>query len=83
MSLTDPATQLAAAFSVGNMLSYIARASRTRRARSSSRFGINWTTSPICSPRREIRRKYSANDRQHQLTVGLGLPRWKTYAHHK
>jgi len=43
MSLTDPATQLAAAFSVGNMLSYIARASRTRRARSSSRFGINWT----------------------------------------
>ena len=56
------------AISVGNMASYIARASRIRRAasRSGSDFRINCTTSPICSPRREIWRKYSANDRQRQ-----------------
>jgi hypothetical protein len=37
---------------VGNMLSYSARASRTKRARSSSDLGINRTTSPMCTPRR-------------------------------
>ena len=39
--------------------------------------------SPICSPRLESRRKYSPNDRQRQEQLVLGLPRWKTYAHHK
>ncbi len=34
----------------GNMLSYMARASRTKRARSSSGFGINRMTSPIFAP---------------------------------
>jgi len=34
----------------GNMLSYMARASRTKRARSSSDFGINRMTSPIFAP---------------------------------
>src|ERR1700687_236472 len=34
----------------GNMLSYMARASLTKRARSSSDFGINRMTSPIFAP---------------------------------
>jgi hypothetical protein len=33
----------------GNMLSYIARASRVKRARSSSDFGTNRKTSPMCA----------------------------------
>jgi hypothetical protein len=35
----------------GNTLSYVARASRTKRARSSSAFVINRRTSPMCTPR--------------------------------
>src|SRR5882757_7395479 len=39
----------------GNMRSYIARASRIKRARSSSDFGTNCTTSPMYAPGQEIR----------------------------
>jgi hypothetical protein len=55
--------------SVGNMLSYNARASSIRRARSSSRFETNRTTSPMCSP---IGRKCSPT---------VGFSRWKTCPH--
>ena len=37
----------------------------------------------LLSPRQEIRRKYSANDRQHKQQLVLGLPMRKTDAHHK
>jgi hypothetical protein len=37
----------------GNMRSYTSRASRIRRARSRSDFGINRTTSPMCAPRQD------------------------------
>ena len=43
-------------FSVGNTLSYFARASLMRRARSSSDFGINRTTSPMRLSKSKIRR---------------------------
>ena len=43
-------------FAVGNMLSYIARASLMRCARSSSDFGTNRTTSPMGFSKSKIRR---------------------------
>ena len=56
------------AVSVGNMASYIARASRIRRAASwlEPDLGINCTTSPICSPRRETEEIFR------QMTASVG-----------
>jgi hypothetical protein len=60
ISLYESRCRLAGPFSVGNMLSYIARASRTRRARSSADFGMNCMTSPMtCAPRPQKRSTYT------------------------
>lgn len=58
----------------GNMLSYSARASRTKRARSSSGFGINRTTSPISAPRQvRLRQQYMRTSCQ--APPGRSLPK--------
>src|ERR1700745_2791277 len=58
---------------VGNMLSYIARASLMRCARSSSAFGTNRTTSPMGLSKSKILEAH----------VALGHSNWKTRIHHK
>ena len=66
----------------GKMLSYIARASRTKRARSSSDFGINRMTSPMCGS--EIGYPVVLDDERHsnldeKTTAVFATDRWQLW----